>query len=125
MIARPVDSNGDMIPVSYASQMLEDSEAVAQIVRQRLQLYFGEWWEDEITGFRVPQFLTDGVRHENVEMLVKYISSYVAGTDGVTGVTNAEVVIADRKMIYSAVIHTGTETVTLEVELDGILSTEY
>ena len=88
MIVRPVDSDGDMMPVAYAEQMESGGKAVAQVVRQRLLLYFGEWWEDEQAGFRIPQFLYEGVRSNNIQMLLKYISSYVASTDGVDSVIN-------------------------------------
>ena len=125
MIVRPTDQNGDMIPIAYASQMLTKAEAVAQVVKQRLLFYFGEWWEDESAGFRLPQFLADGIRRENWEMLAKYVSSYVAGTEGVTGVSGTAITLDDRKMIYSCVIHVGEETETVEVELDGVLSTQY
>lgn len=125
MIARPTDQNGDMIPIAYASQLLSGAKAVAQVVKQRLLLYFGEWWEDESAGFRLPQFLADGVRQENIEMLVKYISSYVAATDGVTSVDGTSIVMDGRRMFYSCVVHVGEETEQLEVELDGILSSKY
>lgn len=125
MIVRPTDQNGDMIPIAYASQMLTKAEAVAQVVKQRLLFYFGEWWEDESAGFRLPQFLADGIRRENWEMLAKYVSSYVAGTEGVAGVSGTSVTLDGRKMVYSCVIHVGEETETVEVELDGVLSTQY
>ena len=125
MIVRPVDENGDMIPISRSSQMISGAKAVAQIAKQRLTLYFGEWWENESAGFRLPQFLTDGVRRENAEMLVKYISSYLAGTSGVTGVDGAALEFDGRKMIYGCVLHVGGESEELEVELDGVLSAQY
>ena len=125
MIARPVDKYGDMMPIAYSGQMLTKGEAVAQVVRQRLLLYYGEWWEDESIGFRVPQFLSDGIRQENLEMLVKYISSYVSTTEGVTAVDGASIVMDGRRMFYSCVIHIGEETEQVEVELDGVLSSEY
>ncbi len=125
MIVRPTDQNGDMVPIAYASQMISGAKAVAQVVKQRLSLYFGEWWEDESIGFRLPQFLADGVRQENIEMLVKYISSYVAATDGVTSVDGTSIVMDGRRMFYSCVVHVGEETEQLEVELDGVLSSQY
>lgn len=125
MVVRPTDQNGDMMPIAYSSQMLGGAEAVAQVVRQRLMFYFGEWWEDESLGFRLPQFLSDGVRQENIEMLAKYISSYVAGTEGVTAVDGTSINMDGRRMFYSCVVHVGEETERVEVELDGVLSSQY
>lgn len=125
MIARPVDSDGDMMPVAYADQMLDKGAAVAQVVKQRLLFYLGEWWEDTEAGFRVPQFLTDGVRQENLQMLVKYISSYVADTEGVDSVDGASVELNKHTMKYKCFVHVGEATERLEVTLDGVLSTQY
>ena len=125
MLVRPVGENGDMIPIAFSSQMIEGGNAVAQIVKQRLLLYFGEWWENESLGFRVPQFLVEGVRQENLQMLSKYISSYVADTEGVDSVVNSTVSLNGRRMSYSCVVRTGVETERVEVTLDGILSTQY
>lgn len=38
---RPVDDNGDMMPVAYASNMLYDADAVAQAVNSRLRFAYG------------------------------------------------------------------------------------
>jgi len=125
MIVRPVNENGDMMPISYLSEMLTGAKAVAQVVKQRLLFYFGEWWEDEELGFRIPQFLADGVRVENMQMLEKYISSYIAGTEGVGSVEDAQIEVEGRELVYSCVISVGEEVEEVEVTLDGILATEY
>ena len=125
MIVRPVDENGDMRPIEYSDQMATGAKAVAQVVRQRLALYFGEWWEDEDAGFRVPRFLSEGVRTENVQMLQKYISSYIAGTEGVEGIASSGISVSGRTMTYRCVINAGGDSATVEVNLDGVLSTQY
>ena len=125
MLTRPVGTNGDMIPIAYSNQMIEGGEAVAQIVKQRLLLYFGEWWENENIGFRIPQFLIEGVRQENLQMLSKYISSYVSDTEGVDSVVDSAVSLDGRKMTYSCVVRTGMEMERVDVTLDGILSAQY
>ena len=125
MIVRPIDENGDMMPIAYASQMLEGGEAVAQVARQRLELYYGEWWEDETAGFRIPEFLASGVRKENLELMEKYISSYVKRTEGVDNISDTSVTYLNREMTYSGVIHTEGEANRVEVGLSGLLSSEY
>ena len=121
MIVRPTDANGDMMPVAYSEQMLTENNAVAQVVVQRLTFYFGEWWEDETLGFRVPDFLADTVRVDNLQMLEKYITSYVLETEGVSGVDNAAISVEDRRMTYSCVVHTAEGSESVEVSLDGLL----
>lgn len=125
MLVRPVDENGDMMPISYASQMLEGGDAVGQVARQRLELYYGEWWEDETAGFRIPQFLATGVRKENLELMEKYISSYVKRTEGVESISDTSVIYYNRELTYTGIIHTQGESSRVEVGLDGLLSSEY
>ena len=125
MIVRPVDKDGDMMPISYSEQMVSGNKAVAQIVKQRLLLYFGEWWEDDSLGFRIPQFLADGARAENIQMLAKYIASYVSDTEGVIGVNGASISLRGRSMRFSCFVHTGQDVESVEVNLDGVLSAQY
>ena len=125
MIVRPVDSIGDMMPIEYSDQMITGEKAVAQVVKQRLLLYFGEWWEDEEAGFRIPRFLSDGVRSENMQMIQKYISSYIAATEGVDAVSASSISLVGRVMTYRCVIRAKGESESVEVSLDGVLSTQY
>ena len=57
MIYRPVDSKGDMMPVPAFSALLRGAPAVAQLVRDRLALYAGEWWENPAWGNEIPEML--------------------------------------------------------------------
>ena len=122
MRARPVDANGDMLPVAFADDEITGAKAVAQVAKQRLQFLYGEWWEDETEGFRILPFLEATVRRDRLQMLAKYISSYIADTEGVTSVTNDKIELVGRQATYYCVLHTGDETEVLEVNLDGLLS---
>lgn len=113
------------MPVSAANQMISGARAVAQVAKQRLALYFGEWWEDERAGFRLPALLSEGVREENVGMLASYIAKYVSETQGATSVDGVAMALEGRKMTFGCTIHVGEESEELEVELDGLLSAEY
>ena len=53
MLLRPVDASGDVLPVLSVSALLSGPEAVAQLVRYRLSLLTGEWWENPSLGFPV------------------------------------------------------------------------
>ena len=122
MIVRPLDENGDMMPIHSTSQMIGGDKAVAQVIRLRMDLEYGEWWEDESIGFRVPGFLVDGVRKGDIDMLAKYIASYVSNTQEVRAVTNVAASFNGHEMIFScaAVMENGSSA-TVEVDLSGIL----
>ena len=121
MRVRPVDADGDMMPITDSSQMLEGASAVAQIARDRLLFYQGEWWEDETLGIKLPEFLIEGTRHNEASMLAKYISSYLSETPGATGLSGAIYDFGKRHFAYRAVLKTEEGSARLEVDLSGLL----
>ena len=113
MRCRPLDENGEMLPVRDSSQMLSGSDAVAVAVDSRLGLVIGDWWEDPDIGFEVPRFLFEGLRaNRSAHMLMNYIVAYIMKTPGVLMVNytnytlNKRVFTADIavKTVYGAVI---------------------
>ena len=45
MILRPVGAGGDILPVHSSGDLISGAEAVAQLVKYRLSMLAGEWWE--------------------------------------------------------------------------------
>lgn len=121
MRIRPVDAQGDMMPIQNLSQMKEGGEAVAEIARERLLFYYGEWWEDESVGLRIPEFLADTIKKNDVDMVAKYITSYLSETEGVVGISNVRVEYNRRRFVYSALLVSGDGAEVLEVDLSGLL----
>lgn len=121
MITRPVDGNCDMLPVSHSSQMFTGAQAVARTVQERIQLYRGEWWEDDTLGIQIPKFLSDTLKAKDVSLFSKYITNYIAQTEGVRGVANVKVEFNKRLLKYSALIKTDEGNATVEVDLSGLL----
>ena len=123
MVVRPMDADGDIMPVYNVDQMISGERAVSQVINLRLHFYYGEWWEDDEIGFRIPELLVDNARRGDVGLLSKYIAAYIAETQGVSEVTNVETEYYDRSMIfYCEVLTDDGETATVEVDLeDGVL----
>lgn len=121
MRVRPVGANGDMVPIQNDSQMIVDGEAVAQIVKERLRFYRGEWWEDKESGFQLPEFIADTVRKSDVDILAKYITSYIAETEGVIGISGVRIGYDKRVLTYRCVIQTEFGNQIVEVDLSGVL----
>ena len=93
MILRPVDSNGDVLPVLSSGDLLRGAEAVAQLVRDRLTLFIGEWWEN-----------------------CSEIAGYIRGTPGVLDVVNIQVSVVGRKINMSCTVHTEYGTADINYE---------
>ena len=53
LLLRPVDASGDILPVLSSSVLVSGSLAVTQLVRDRLNLLTGEWWENPAWGCEV------------------------------------------------------------------------
>ena len=121
MIVRPLDENGDMIPIHSVDQMISGTDAVAQVIHLRMDLMYGEWWEDETIGFRIPDFLVKGVRSGDIDMLAKYVASYISGTQGVRSVTNVAASYANHTLILRCAVLTDDGTSIVEVDLSGVL----
>lgn len=122
MIVRPLDANGDMMPIRNLDQMVDGAVAVAQVIHLRIDLEYGEWWEDETIGFRVPEFLARGVRKGDINMLAKYIASYVSETTNVRAVTEVAASFVGHTATFRcrALTDSGEQT-TVEVDLSGLL----
>lgn len=126
MVYRPVDNNGDMMPVTSADQMLTGVDAVMGAVHSRLRLLLGEWWEDPALGFRVPDFLFTGSRlPAGPEMLAGYISSYIGQTENVTAVTDVSAVLENRVLSYYCRIETPFGDMEGSVDQDVLLRAVY
>ena len=122
MVVRPLSETGDFVPIYSLSQMVSGPEAVRQAVDLRLKFYHGEWWEDRDIGFRVPDFLVETARSGDVELLGKYIASYVASTHGVQAIEDVLTTFNGHTLEFSCMILTDTGiSETVEVNINGLL----
>ena len=84
MIHRPVDENGDILPVLSSSDLLRGAEAVAQAVRDRLELPAGDWWENPAWGNEILGMLQESrLTEADSQALASYLASYIRETPGV------------------------------------------
>ena len=87
MLLRPVDASGDILPVLSASVLVSGPDAVTLLVRYRLNLLSGEWWENPAWGCEIFDMIRSGRITENdVSTLASYLSSYISATPGVQSV---------------------------------------
>ncbi len=122
MRVRALGADGDMAPCTSLDQMLQGAPAVAQTIRMRTDFLYGEWWEDRELGFRVPAFLEENVREQDVEFLVKYVAAYIAQTEDVTSAEVISSAYSDHELLmYCGVTTVDSEDEVVEVDLSGIL----
>ena len=84
MKVRPVDPDGDIMPVLHTGEMFSGALAVASLVESRLELYAGDWWENPAWGNEILRMLQEGrLTEADAQSLSTYLAGYVRNTSGV------------------------------------------
>ena len=103
MILRPVDENGDILPVRSAEDLLSGAEAAARLVEYRLNLFSGEWWENPAWGCT----LLEQMREPRLTGAdAQRISSYVRETQGVRDVADVRCSVSGRRLSWECTVLT-------------------
>lgn len=117
MTYRKLDSNGDYSFGRSKQDFVTDSNAVAQAIKTRLLLLFGEWWEDQSDGLPLFQSIL-GVSgtEDNLESVNLLIQERIINTDNVTDIVDYTSSYVNRSLSVSCTVNTtfGT-TATVEV----------
>ena len=102
MLLRPVDASGDILPVLSSSDLVSDPESVVLLVRNRLNLLSGEWWENPAWGCEIFDMIRSGrVTGSDTSALASCLSSYIAATPGVLSVGDVHTAVSGRQFTYS------------------------
>ena len=118
MVLRPVDASGDILPVLSSSGLLRDAEAVAQLIRHRLALPAGDWWENPAWGNEMPEMLrASRLTEADGQALAAYLSAYIRETPGVLEVGEASVSVHEKQFRFSCVVQTESGTAEIGYEL--------
>jgi hypothetical protein len=119
MLFRPVDSQGDMLPLQRKGQLLSGVDAVAEAVRSRMRLHKGEWFEDPNVGSPVLDLISNNrISENNLGPVAHQIIGYISETGGVKAVQASRPVyngVIRAMTIPCTITATSGEQVTLEV----------
>ena len=119
MLYRPVDSEGDILPIVTPGDLVRDAKAVAQLIYDRLELLYGTWWEDPEWGNEILEMMRESrITEADGDALAAYITSYIMETPGVVDVSEIDYSVADRRFSYSCLAETesGSEIIEYEAE---------
>ena len=117
MLCRPVDSSGDILPVLSSSELLTGARAETELVRNRLKLLTGEWWENPEWGNGILGMLKESrLTEADQQVLANYISGYIRKTPGVLDVREVKVFVEGRRFRYSCEIVTENGTAGIQYE---------
>ena len=111
MIYRPADGSGDILPVLSSASLLRGAPAVARLVRDRLDLLSGEWWENPAWGNGILDLLRESrLTEANTRALANYLTSYIRETPGVQDVRDAAFSADGRRFSFSCTVETADGT---------------
>jgi hypothetical protein len=108
---RRLDSDGDYTFGLGSQGFVTNTEACAQAIKTRLELYEGEWWEDTNTGLPLWQKIlaSPGSNKNAIDVI---LGERVSGTTGVKKITSQSGALnrKTRGYTYSAYVETEWST---------------
>ncbi len=113
---RRLDADGDMVAGQGRNDFATGREAVAQAVKTRLWLLYGEWWEDQTDGLPLWQQIL-GVAGVTKEQLDRIYQTRIAATPEVTAITELASSLVSRS--YSMTCKAATPYGAVAVSLGG------
>ena len=115
MLFRPLDASGDILPVLSSGALLSGPEAVAQLVKCRLSLLAGEWWETPDLGFPLPDSLASArLTDADAQALASSVAAYIRETPGVRDVEDVQFSVVGRRFAFSCSVRTDGGTAAVD-----------
>ena len=89
------------------SSLLSGPEAAAALVRYRLNLHAGEWWENPSHGCTVLAMLREGrITEADKPVLTSALTAYISATPGVQAVEDISAAVSGRVFHYTCTVRT-------------------
>ena len=108
---RPADASADILPVLSAADLLTGIRAETQLIRDRLNLLTGDWWENPEWGNGVLELLRESrLTETDRQILANYLSDYIRKTPGVVDVREVKCSFEGGQFRYECTVDTGAGT---------------
>ena len=119
MKIRPSDENGDIMPVIDSLAMRTGDDAVSELVKDRLNLLSGDWWENPAWGNMALDMFRESRRTEaDLKVIASYIISYIQDTAGVQDVRDVLYSSSGKVFQLSCTIITNDGSAGINYELN-------
>ena len=107
MLSRPVDSSGDILPVLIPPDLLSDASAVSVGLRDHLNLFTGDWWENLESGNEIFDLISISRKSESdIDTLSAALCAYIREFPGAASVSNVQACFLDQSLRFSCSVHT-------------------
>ena len=105
---RRLDADYDSVFGQGKSDYIEDLDAVVQIIKSRLLLFKGEWWENTVEGLPLWQSILGAGKGNSKKVVDDLIQQRIIKTPYVTGIESlsSSYDASTRAYSFSAVVNT-------------------
>ena len=118
MMLRPTDEYGDILPVTDSASLLKGTQAAARLIRDRLELLAGDWWENPALGNGILQMMQESrLAEPDLQTLANSLALYIRQTPGVRDVRDAAVTAEGRAFSFSCKVETEDGSANINYEL--------
>lgn len=119
MVTRPLDSDGDVLPVLTSTVLSRGKSSAAQVIKYYLDLMGGEWWENPSHGNQVLIMLkSKRYTTANADELSDYLTSYVRKMSAVESVDNVNYSIEGSQFQWSCTVGVSDELINMAYSLN-------
>lgn len=99
---RKLDNTSDYSFGSGLTDFVENKEAIAQAIKTKILLFYGEWWEQIDDGIPMFQSILGAYDTETVKLASnRLVIDRIQQVDGVTKVSEAKTDVIGRKLYLS------------------------
>lgn len=99
---RKLDNTGDYSFGSGLTDFIKDKEAIAQAIKTKILLFYGEWWEQIDDGIPMFQSILGAYDTNTVKLASnRLVIDRIQQVDGVTNVSEAKTDVIGRKLYLS------------------------
>ena len=118
MVIRPVDENGDVLPVQRSRDLARGAAAEAQLARDRLNLLVRDWWENLGWGNQIIELMKDArLTEADGQALSSYLTGCIRETPGVTDVRDVTFSLDGKRFSYSCLAECAEGTFEMVYEV--------
>lgn len=110
---RNVGPNFDPLYGNSQANFISDIDAVAQIIKTKLQFFQGEWWENLLAGTPMFQSILGQGGASNTTAISAILAAVITSVPFVTDITAISCTYNNRVLTFSCTVETAFGTVQL------------
>ena len=102
------------------SSLLSGPEAAAALVRYRLNLHTGEWWENPSHGCTLLNMLREGrITEADKPAITSALTAYISATPGIQALDDISADISGREFHYTCTVRTAAGSADISYAIDS------